>query len=248
MGRYGVKTVFDTIQGEGARTGTRAVFVRFTGCNLWDGNPLHRDQFHAPCSKWCDTDFLKGQVLDEASLEKVMSEMWRKYGGERWCVLTGGEPTLQMDRDLIDHLRSKGWSIAVETNGSVACKLLSEVDWVAVSPKRGIPLLVDGAHELKVVLPGAVDLEDGWEDEELVKLGNSGCWGRKFIQPQDVLLRPFKDLGVTALVNDEGTDDVGTLELAAHRFQATLRRCIAFIEQHPSWALSVQVNKLIGMP
>ena len=39
---YTVKEIYYTLQGEGARTGRPAVFVRFTGCNLWNG--LERDR------------------------------------------------------------------------------------------------------------------------------------------------------------------------------------------------------------
>ena len=53
---YAVKEIFLTVQGEGIRAGTVAVFLRFAGCNLWSG--LERDRASAIC-KFCDTDFVK---------------------------------------------------------------------------------------------------------------------------------------------------------------------------------------------
>jgi hypothetical protein len=52
---YTVKEIFYTLQGEGANAGRAAVFLRFTGCNLWSG--LEKDRANAVC-KFCDTDFI----------------------------------------------------------------------------------------------------------------------------------------------------------------------------------------------
>src|ERR1043166_7115584 len=52
---YAVKEIFYSLQGEGARTGRPAVFLRFSGCNLWSGR--EEDRSTAIC-KFCDTDFV----------------------------------------------------------------------------------------------------------------------------------------------------------------------------------------------
>ena len=52
---YSVKEVYYTIQGEGYHTGRPAIFLRFTGCNLWSG--LEKDRATAICN-FCDTDFV----------------------------------------------------------------------------------------------------------------------------------------------------------------------------------------------
>ena len=50
-----MKECFLTLQGEGAQSGSRAVFLRFAGCNLWSGR--EEDRASAQCN-FCDTDFV----------------------------------------------------------------------------------------------------------------------------------------------------------------------------------------------
>ena len=162
-------------------------------------------------------------------------------------MLTGGEPLLQVTPELMQALHEAGWHVAIETNGTVENgKVLRMADWVAVSPKRGTKLVVDGAQELKVVLPGAATFENGWTDEELVALRTAGFWQNLFIQPQDILLAPHL-VAVTALVHDgsHNEDDAAT---AVDRYQTVLHRCLSFVMEHPEWRLSVQQNKILGLP
>ncbi len=136
--RDGIKEVFCTLQGEGVRAGTKAVFVRFTGCNLWDGMPLHRDKGEGSCAKWCDTDFFKGKVMSTEDLLAAMHDAWGEgdVHDDRWVVLTGGEPCLQIDKELMEALQSEDWSVAIETNGTVANEVVSEnADWICIAPK-----------------------------------------------------------------------------------------------------------------
>ncbi len=152
MKRYAVKEMFLTVQGEGARAGTVAVFLRFTGCNLWSG--LERDRSSAVC-KFCDTDFVKtdginGGKYDAASLAQKVNELWLGKG-EKWVVCTGGEPLLQLDDTIISALHQVGFKIAVETNGTLAVP--EEVDWICVSPKANAELVQISGDELKLVYP-----------------------------------------------------------------------------------------------
>ena len=118
---YSVKEIFLTVQGEGVRAGTVAVFLRFAGCNLWSG--LEKDRASAVC-KFCDTDFVKTDGMNGARYESAKSlaakvkSLWRGEG-EPWVVCTGGEPLLQLDDSLIDALHEVGLKIAVETNGTI---------------------------------------------------------------------------------------------------------------------------------
>ena len=151
---YAVKEIFLTVQGEGVRAGTVAVFLRFAGCNLWTG--LEADRVSAIC-KFCDTDFVKtdgmnGGKYNALDLSAKVDALW-SGGGEKWVVCTGGEPVLQLDKALISALKSQGFKIAVETNGTLAVP--DGLDWICVSPKADAALVQTSGHELKLVYPQA---------------------------------------------------------------------------------------------
>lgn len=149
---YAVKEMFLTVQGEGVRAGTVAVFLRFAGCNLWSG--LESDRASAIC-KFCDTDFVKtdglnGGKYNARDLAIKTASLWIG-DGEKWVVCTGGEPLLQLDTTLISALHAEGFKIAVETNGTIAVP--DGVDWVCVSPKANAALVQTRGDELKLVYP-----------------------------------------------------------------------------------------------
>ena len=151
---YAVKEIFLTVQGEGVRAGTVAVFLRFAGCNLWSG--LERDRASAIC-KFCDTDFVKtdginGGKYEASNLAQQVDDLWVGEG-DKWVVCTGGEPVLQLDEILIAELHAQGFKIAVETNGTLAVP--KTVDWICVSPKANAALVQKTGHELKLVFPQA---------------------------------------------------------------------------------------------
>ncbi|CAN5328034.1 7-carboxy-7-deazaguanine synthase [soil metagenome] len=153
---YAVKEIFLTLQGEGAHAGRTAVFCRFSGCNLWTGR--EQDRTEAVC-KFCDTDFvgmdgtLGGRYASADDLAAAIAEQWIGPQNHRYTVLTGGEPLLQIDPALIDALHTRGFMIAVETNGTIAPP--PGLDWICVSPKAGSELVVRKGHELKLVYPQA---------------------------------------------------------------------------------------------
>jgi 7-carboxy-7-deazaguanine synthase len=154
---YTVKELFPTLQGEGAHAGRAAVFCRFAGCNLWSGR--EEDRATAVC-QFCDTDFVGsdgvgGGKFETASLlADTIEEVWISTSAgpqQRYVVFTGGEPLLQLDTALIDALHAKGFTIAIETNGTI--KVPKGIDWVCVSPKAGSELIVLQADEIKLVIP-----------------------------------------------------------------------------------------------
>lgn len=156
MATYAVKEIFLTLQGEGANAGRAAVFCRFAGCNLWSGREA--DRATAQC-RFCDTDFVgldgtKGARYDCAdALADTIETEWGAGRQERFCVLTGGEPLLQVDAALIAGLHRRGFVIAVETNGTIAAP--PGLDWICVSPKAEAGLQIVSGHELKLVYPQA---------------------------------------------------------------------------------------------
>ena len=153
---YAVKEIFLTLQGEGAHAGRAAVFCRFSGCNLWSGR--EQDRASATC-KFCDTDFvgtdgtLGGRYATSDDLADAIASQWAGEHGYRYVVLTGGEPLLQVDADLVDALHARGFSIGLETNGTI--EVPDGIDWICVSPKAGAELVVRQGHELKLVYPQA---------------------------------------------------------------------------------------------
>ncbi|NOZ75916.1 MAG: 7-carboxy-7-deazaguanine synthase [FCB group bacterium] len=150
--RYAVKEVYYTLQGEGKNTGRPAVFVRFSGCNLWTGREADRDTAICP---FCDTDFLgtDGPGGDEYSREGLVRAILAAWPGEAplFVVFTGGEPTLQLDAGLVDALHAHGAELAVETNGTRP--LPPGLDWITVSPKAGTDLVITEGQECKLVFP-----------------------------------------------------------------------------------------------
>jgi len=149
--------LFFTLQGEGVSAGLPAVFVRASRCNL-----------HCV---WCDTDHTWNFEGTPWLHEKDATTGYRKHRKEdvtielspaavaekvaefpcRRVVLTGGEPLLQLDMSLIAALHGRGFSLALETNGTLPVP--EGVDWICVSPKAQAPVVQQAGQELKLVYP-----------------------------------------------------------------------------------------------
>jgi 7-carboxy-7-deazaguanine synthase (Cx14CxxC type) len=152
---YSVKEMFYTLQGEGANAGQPAVFCRFAGCNLWSGR--EEDRSSAIC-QFCDTDFVGtdgthgGKFDSGIALAAAIASFWPTSDtAHRFVVLTGGEPLLQVDQALVDALHALHFTIAVETNGTVAPP--QGIDWLCMSPKAGSQRVIAQGQELKLVFP-----------------------------------------------------------------------------------------------
>jgi 7-carboxy-7-deazaguanine synthase (Cx14CxxC type) len=151
---YAVKETFLTLQGEGMQAGSRAVFLRFAGCNLWSGR--EQDRAAAQCS-FCDTDFVGtdgaggGKFADPDSLADHVERHWGAGRDRRLVVITGGEPMLQLDAALLDALHGRGFRVAVESNGTLPAP--DGVDWLCISPKAGTEVVQRRGDELKLVWP-----------------------------------------------------------------------------------------------
>ena len=199
---YKVNDIFYSLQGEGHNTGRAAVFVRFAGCNL-----------RCP---FCDTAF---DSYREMTGEEVVAEM-AQYPA-RFAVLTGGEPTLQVDEAFVDLLHSMGFEVAMESNGTLPAP--ENLDWLTISPKSLHWAAGKGQgasnmrkpDELKVIFEENTD-----PDSFLSSLAT-------YPSPQNTLLyiQPC-DTG------DEKRNADITL------------KCIDYIKEHPQWRLSLQTHKL----
>jgi 7-carboxy-7-deazaguanine synthase len=175
---YAVKEIYYTLQGEGARSGRAAVFLRFAGCNLWNG--LESGRAAAVC-RFCDTDFAGtdgvggGKFAAAASLAAAVAATWPVLDcAQPYVVCTGGEPLLQLDEALVEALHAKGFEIGLETNGTL--KPPRGIEWICVSPKAGTALTLDTGQELKLVYP-----QEGAEPERFAAL----LFEHFFLQPMD---------------------------------------------------------------
>ncbi len=202
---YAVKEIFLTLQGEGMQAGRRAVFLRLSGCNLWTGR--ERDRAGAHCT-FCDTDFVgmdgeNGGRYEAAALADKVLSLWSE--GERpLVVVTGGEPLLQLDAQLIDALHARGFEVAVETNGTIPAP--PGIDWICVSPKAGAPLTLTAGHDLKLVFP-----QDGAPPEAFEHL----AFERFLLQPMD---GPDRDKNTRLAVEYCLTHPQWRLSLQTHKY------------------------------
>lgn len=180
---YSVKEIFYTLQGEGAQAGRAAVFCRFSGCNLWSGREADRST--AVCA-FCDTDFVStngrggGKFETAEVLAEAIDRTWTgdkkrtNRSDEKFVVITGGEPLLQLDAKLVSAIKARRFQIAVETNGTIAAP--SGIDWICVSPKVGSKLVQTSGHELKLVYPQKHSEPNAFEHL---------CFTHLFLQPMD---------------------------------------------------------------
>lgn len=215
---YRVNEIFYTLQGEGAHSGIPAVFVRLSGCNL-----------RCP---WCDTEFADYR---EMSADEVVAEVCSLYDLQnprrKMVVLTGGEPSLQVDHPLIDALHKAGFYICIETNGTHP--LPEGIDWITCSPKETslqhsavsgqAPLALKRVNEVKVVFTGTYDPE---------------VW-RSQLEAEHWMLQPLRFTGEWLIDHavDEWEDDRND----------NLDDTVRYILAHPFWRLSVQLHKIVGL-
>ncbi len=203
-----VNDIFYSLQGEGRNTGRAALFVRFAGCNL-------------RCS-FCDTDFASYHELSE---DYIMAELVVRcmdlglMEEKPMVVLTGGEPTLQVDEDFVDLLHEEDFYVAMESNGILPAP--QNLDWLTVSPKNLTPLPpLQGARgkqpdEIKIVF------DENCDPEEILKGLSLQGEPLLYLQPCDTG-DPERNRLITAL-------------------------CVDYIKRHPQWRLSLQTHKLIGI-
>ena len=205
---YRVNDIFYTLQGEGHNTGRAAVFVRFAGCNL-----------RCP---FCDTEFDTFQPMNASQILQAIAPY-----PARFIVLTGGEPTLQVDEAFVDLLHQHGYEVAMESNGLRPAP--QNIDWLTVSPKKSGEESVERGEwrveggermpdELKLVFDEHTDPEAFLKN----------------LKPQTSNLKPLLYLQPC---------DMGD----AQRNAAIMERCIDYIKHHPQWRLSLQTHKLIGI-
>lgn len=206
--KYAIKEIFYSIQGEGYHVGKAAIFIRFTGCNFWNGKEESREK---SICKFCDTDFIKtdgqngGKYTDQALIDKLktLSEACK------YVVLTGGEPLLQVTYDLVQTLKNNDYYVAIETNGSIVPH--SNIDWICCSPKALDKLVVSKAHELKVVYPSMSTYIDPSIYKEVVLADHY------YIQPRDSIFSQEKLSNVKKCIDFCKEKPLWKLSLQTHK-------------------------------
>ena len=198
MRTYPVNEIFYSLQGEGFHTGTPAVFVRFAGCNL-----------RCP---FCDTDHAASRPMKATDILDAIAPYPAKM-----VVLTGGEPSLFVDTELISQLHTAGKYLTIETNGTRS--LPPGIDWVTLSPKfHGLP--EEQRSMARPVLTNCDELKLLYFGDELPDLS--------FIQARHYFLQPC---------------DTGDVAENSRVLQSAVSYCL----EHPQWRLSLQTHKVIGV-
>lgn len=204
-----VNEIFYSLQGEGFHAGVPSLFIRLSGCNL-----------HCP---FCDTDHTGSTEMSADEIARAAAETPATH-----VVITGGEPTLQLNADLLKKLRAIGKYIQIETNGTidVAPEVLDLIDWVTCSPKGKFIPRIARIDELKAVYSaqkGNGDADDGTPDisyyEKTFSDRGIKVWS---LQPCDVK-DPQLNLRIT-------------------------EAAVAYVKSNPRWRLSLQTHKLISIP
>ena len=217
MKSYRVNQIFYSHQGEGRNTGRAAVFVRFAGCNL-----------RCP---FCDTEF---DSYQEMTSDEIIEAIGRSPLSSlpsplstRFIVLTGGEPTLQVDESFVDLLHQHDYEVAMESNGTRPAP--RNLDWLTISPKvmKGEKWDSEGKvpDEIKII----------FEENTAEELSSPSSPLSSFLLPLFSLLPP-------PLLYLQPCD---TGDAARNAF--ILKSCVSYIKQHPQWRLSLQTHKLIGI-
>jgi organic radical activating enzyme len=229
---YRVKNVFRTVQGEGFWAGRPAVFVRMVGCNMWSGYEADRERdaerTGADCPLWCDTEFTQEESEDLTA--GALTDRMQSVGGDiDFCVLTGGEPFLQADARLIEAMHEAGYTVSVETNGTVPleetfwsdeAERVVAPDWITCSPK--LPedeLQLERFDELKLVVPDY----------------------------RPAAYRTFADRGALHEIAGEKRRVLLVQPEDGPRLEAAEKLAVEIATENPAWSVSVQTHKILGI-
>ena len=216
MSMYRVNDIFYSLQGEGHNTGRAAVFIRFAGCNL-----------RCP---FCDTEF---DSYREMTDEEIIAAI--DHYPSRFVVLTGGEPTLQVDEAFVKLLHQHGYEVAMESNGTRPAP--RNLDWLTVSPKEHKKYALNfGAPATE----GTQETRGGKMPDEIKIVFDEDTDPASFLSP--LTSHPSSLTSAPSPLIYLQPCDTGDAE----RNKAITAACIRYIEAHPEWRLSLQTHKLIG--
>ena len=213
---YHINEIFYSLQGEGFHTGRPAVFVRFAGCNL-----------RCP---FCDTDFSHSEPMTAEQIARRVFDY--STHPHTLIVLTGGEPSLQVDNELVDALHAHQQTVTIETNGTHPVP--DNIDWVTVSPKA-VP-----AHESKVVLTQADEVKVVFTHESKVVLTQADEVKVVFTESTEKLLPLWRTTIRASHYYLQPCAQPGTEPV-----QTNTEAVVEYILSHPDWKLSLQTHKYL---
>ena len=223
---YHINEIFYSLQGEGFHTGRPAVFVRFAGCNL-----------RCP---FCDTDFSHSEPMTAEQIARRVFDY--STHPHTLIVLTGGEPSLQVDNELVDALHAHQQTVTIETNGTRPVP--DNIDWVTVSPKA-VPAdesKVVLSHEPKVVLTQADEVKMVLSHESKVVLTQADEVKVVFTESTEKLLPLWRTTIRASHYYLQPCAQPGTEPI-----RANTEAVVAYILSHPDWKLSLQTHKYLDI-
>ena len=216
MCTYRLAEIFTSVKGEGVNTGIPMMFIRFAGCNL--------------ACEWCDTDFHPTMTLTE---EELLNRIYVE--SPSWVVLTGGEPGLQLTKELVQGIHNLGCLTALETNGTVWNDAFKLVMFKAISPKKGYPISSEWPTYLHSDITSCIA-----ELRFVIDTPTTQVWdtGLDLNCVQQICISPL-------FVGGKGS-------LIAHPDPDCLKQALAIVHEErwlgtKRYRLSVQTHKLIGV-
>lgn len=221
---YHINEIFYSLQGEGFHTGRPAVFVRFAGCNL-----------RCP---FCDTDFSHSEPMTAEQIARRVFDY--STHPHTLIVLTGGEPSLQVDNELVDALHAHQQTVTIETNGTRPVP--DNIDWVTLSPKA-VPAdesKVVLTHEPKVVLTQADEVKVVLSHESKVVLTQADEVKVVFTESTEKLLPLWRTTIRASHYYLQPCAQPGTEPI-----QTNTEAVVEYILSHPDWKLSLQTHKYL---
>jgi len=255
---FSVKEIFSTIQGEGSKSGRPAIFVRFTGCNLWSGREKDRGKGKGECSLWCDTDFVTGDKLSADDLYKRLIFLTKEWHPEsRMVVFTGGEPCLQLKKEeaskVVAKLLKDGWTVSVETNGTISvddCNVLQALyihhkGHITVSPKALLSNMnYERIIDTKNIKESPEQNISSYMPEGLKHLNVFYGNDLKIIIPS-----PFSKL-LTFIKETTRFNHYYLQPMDSQNKQENSKNLIETLElaKEHGYAISIQTHKLVGLP
>ena len=251
MRTFRVNDIFYSLQGEGRNTGRAAVFIRFAGCNL-----------RCP---FCDTEFDSfREMTDKEIIETIdcilqttdcilqttdcrpqttdcrpQTTDYRLQAIRPLVVLTGGEPTLQVDETFVDLLHQHSYEVAMESNGTRPAP--RNLDWLTVSPK-----IIKG--EKQEVRGERQEVRGERLPDELKIVFDKGIDPESFLSPLTSHHSPLTSHHSPLTSHHSPLLYLQPCDTGdAERNAAIIKACVAYIKEHPQWRLSLQTHKLIGI-
>jgi 7-carboxy-7-deazaguanine synthase (Cx14CxxC type) len=229
---YTVKEIFYTLQGEGAQSGRAAVFCRFSGCNLWSGR--EEDRSRAVC-QFCDTDFVGtgpdgGRFSTASELAAAIDRCW---GG---VFHSPGSSTSENSGSSFAAARAprSGSKYVVCTGGEPLLQL--DETLIEALHERGFEVAVEtnGTRPAPVSLDwvcvspkaGAPFVQTSGSELKLV-------YPQENAPPETFARLDFKHFFLQPM---DGPDVAVNTE-----------RAIEYCLRNPSWRLSIQTHKLVGI-